>query len=446
MTKILAYLALLAITLIGLGALAGCSEMPSPLGIEDTTTVGELKSSKNDIAVTKGIEIIETFNAPAAAPSIVREIGADGILEISFEHKDTTSEGDEVFTIVAVEGFFVGNDELRFYINKEYVGKVDVEEGKTFAGFDVKIKGSEFPKEAGVAVKIKVARDSRIAAHATVTLDRSPKGIQFKQVLPGEEKDEIILVFSEAVDAYRQLRDNIEVVDEDGEGQSIWSYGEDGERLTLIMRDDLDPGKYTVVYNGEGGLEGRDGSDVAAFEGEFVVEDKDPVVITPEIPETPENPNDPALFWKEVPHGIFGSGQEIVDTLTVLNYAVSPWTQFLFRLLETETARGNTVLCLVDTEVLVPVGPLTAERLRAAVKDSDRYEVVPDETAGVLRLMYLKQPKGESLLVLSKEIRGCAFFLGGGNDIEPRQNINAIVDNTELSRDEFKKVVVALKK
>ena len=36
------------------------------------------------------------------------------------------------------------------------------------------------------------------------------------------------------------------------------------------------------------------------------------------------------------------------------------------------------------------------------------------------------------------------FFLGGGNEVEPRQNINAIVDNTDLSRDEFKKVVVAL--
>ena len=154
--------------------------------------------------------------------------------------------------------------------------------------FDIQIKGSEFPQEAGIEVKIKVARDGRIAAHASVTIDRSPKGVRFKEAISGEEKYEIVLVFSEAVDAYRQLRDNIEVVDEDGEGQSIWSYGEDGERLTLIMRDDLDPGKYTVVYNGEGGLEGRDGSDVAAFEGTFIVEDSVAIVVpTPEIPETP---------------------------------------------------------------------------------------------------------------------------------------------------------------
>ena len=372
------YLVLLTATLIGIAMLAGCGDTPSPLHVqEETALFGELKSSNTTLpAITKGIEITKTFHAPAA-PSIVREIGADGILEISFEHKDTTKEGDEIFSVMAIDGFFVGDDELRFYINKEYVGKVDVEEGKTFVGFDVKIKGSEFPKEAGVEVKIKVARDDRIAAHATIILDRSPKGVQFEEVLPGEEKDEIVLVFSGPVDAYRQLRNNIEVVDEDGEGQSIWSYGEDGERLTLILRNDLSPGEYTVVYNGKGGLEGRDGSDVPAFEGEFVVEN--PVVTIPEKPETPEvpeDPNDPALFWKELPHGIFGSGEEIVNILTSLNYAVSPWTQLLFRLLKTEAVRGNTTLCLVDTEVLVPVGPLTAERLRAAVKDSDRYEVV----------------------------------------------------------------------
>ena len=79
-----------------------------------------------------------------------------------------------------------------------------------------------------VYLKIEVARDGRVIADETMTIDRREvaTGPTLETISAGDFEDEIVLIFSEDVSAYRSIKDNISVV-VDNKKKRIRSYEED---------------------------------------------------------------------------------------------------------------------------------------------------------------------------------------------------------------------------
>ena len=453
---VLVALAIMAIMAI-IASFLGCDDGMNPVqpveevGLPSTaSTVGQLKSASDAAsAVTaEGVEVVFAGSSVAAAPSIVKQINGT-TLKISLSHKETEDGGDEVVIITATSGNLVGKDKIRFYADGDYIGRVTLPTNASLSELHIRLDDEDLTDDevVEVVIEVEISRNGRIIADAEITLERAPAvtSPRLEKVEVGDS-NEIILVFSKDVNAYRAVKSNVRVVidgDADGDALSIRTYAEDGDEITLVMRKNLVAGQYTITYNSKGGLEDMNGEGVEEFWSTFTVaQDNGGTAVGKVVP-----------VWKTIPHGLYRSGDEILNLLTAV-YAVSDWTKEIMGtvMFPIEPVRGNTDLIKIRIADLGVRGTLTLEKIIAAVVASDDYDLVPAEAGPILRLMYIDQPVGESLLVASHGMRRpgvnhelYGLYLGGGNDVQTKKNINAIETSAGLDSTEFRQVVVGKK-
>lgn len=414
----------LAILSLCLTALVGCGEGRSPLAPEEgneMATVGELKTDTHAISTGgKDITVVKTVVGGAPmAPNVVKVIKAgESHLDISLSHEE--GEGGEIIAIKTTDGDLLNDDKIRIYVDGNYIGRVRVETKSPLSEIHVLIEDKDLP--AGeVMLEVEISRDGKIIADEEIEIERLIITVPtLESVEAGDFEDEIVLTFSDDVNAYREIKDNISVVF-DGAKLRVRSYEESGDKITLIMRKDLSPGSYAIAYNGDGGLEDLDGERIDAFEATLIIEGEDTVA-------TEETT---AATWKTIPHGLYGSGSQMLIALEAFGYKVSPWTRQILSAdtFSTEEDPGNTDLYRVTPEELGLTGTYTAaDVIVAAVKSG--YRLVPDETAAQLRLLYANQPQGELVAVISKpltrEHSTYVLAIGGGSAQYPGKWLIAV--------------------
>ena len=235
----------------------------------------------------------------------------------------------------------------------------------------------------------------------------------------GEEKDEILLVFSDDVDGKRNaIKKNITVVNEYDDEWDVRSHSENGDEITLVLSRELTVGEYTVTYNGNGGLESLDGDDVKKFETSITVEDDAP-------PPAPAE-----AVWMRIRKGDYASGNAFKTELEDYGYTVWPFARDILwsNDFEVEDVSGTTDLYRVTAKELGVTAPYTIVDVMVAAA-SNGYKLVPPETGAQLRLSHPNQPKGETLTVLSTALTMLGddgkyvFGLGGGNDDHPGKHL-----------------------
>ena len=535
------WIGLVGLTLL-LAAMIGCSEAGSPLspnGFEGET-VGGLKSETPPVSKGKNLSVVKKVSAHsvAAAPSIVGTTPAGNHdLVISLSHEETRDNGDEVIAITATSGSLVAEDKIRLYADGDYLGRVKVaSDSSPLSEIHVLLDDEDFG-EGEVELEAEISRNGKVIADAVMDLDREEEiitGPTLEEVALGDFEDEIVLTFSDAVNARRAIKDNIDVV-VDNERKRIRSYGEDHDEVTLIMGKDLSSGTYTISYNGEGGLEGIDGEEIGAFSTTLTVEEEiitgptleevalgdfeDEIVLTfsdavnarraikdnidvvfdgkqlrirsyedgddeitlimgkdlsqgehiisyngeggfegidgeeigafsttltVEEDEVPVPVAESA--WKTIPHGIYRSGTQLLLTLEHFGYKVSPWTRQILgsNTFRVEEEVGETHLYRLTAEEIGLTGNYTAADVILAVVASG-YKLVPDETAAQLRLLYPAQPQGELITVVSSPLlRGQGTYmlaLGGGSAEFPGKHLIAVNTQATLGP-EYREFVV----
>ena len=414
-----------------LTALIGCGENTNPIAPEGSRieTVGDLKSNTTGNADGEDIVIVKTIGAEGAptAPSVVKVVKAGDLrLLISLSHEGEGKNGGEIVAIKATEGDILDGDKIRVYADGDYLGRVRIESSFPISEIHILIEDDDLPF-GEVLVEIEISRNGTEVAEAEIEISRAiATGPAFESVEIGDFEDEIVLSFSDVVNAYRPIKDNVDIVI-DGTRLPIRTYGEDGTEVVLIMRKDLVPGTYTVSYDGDGGLEGLDGEEVPAFEATLTVEDES----------APATPVEPAV-WKTIPHGIYGSGAQMLIVLDAFGYKVSPWTRQILgsKRFETEDEPGHTELYRVTPEDLGLIGTYTAaDVMLEAIAQG--YRLVPEETAAQLRLLYANQLEGELVAVISApmllEQSTYVLALGGGSAQYPGKWIIAVNMTAELS-------------
>ncbi len=419
----------------------GC-EGKNPLSVEEGSEiamVGELKSDTAPAIREADIEIVKAVtNNVMAAPSIVQIEEADhNDLIVSLSHKETEGDNDEIIVIEAIDGALLPRDRIRFYTVGGYLGQVKVPHGDiSLSEIHIRLENADLGGEGKkVYLKIEVARDGRVIADETMTIDRREvaTGPTLETISAGDFEDEIVLIFSEDVSAYRSIKDNISVV-VDNKKKRIRSYEEDRDEITLIMSKDLIGGTYEVSYNGEGGLEDLDGEDVSAFSTTLTVE--------------VEDDETPALetVWKTIPHGLYNSGNHMLTALEHFGYKVSPWAKEILSSprFKVERGDGETILYRVTAEELGLTGIYTMSDIILATVRAG-YRLVPKETAAQLRLLYRNQPEGQLITVVSSPMARAqgtyVFALGGGSAQYPGKHLIAVNTMVALGG-EYKDFVV----
>ena len=328
-----------------LTALIGCGEGNNPIAPEGNgvETVGDLKSDTetND---GKNLVIVKTIGAEGGipmAPSVVKVVKAGDLrVVISLSHEGA-GDGGEIVAIKATEGDLIDGDKIRVYADGNYLGRVRIESDTPLSEIHILIEDDDLPS-GEVLVEIEISRNGTEVAEAEIEIENAvATSPAFESMKVGDFPDEIVLSFSDVVNAYRSIKNNIDIV-LDGTRLPIRTYEEDGTEVVLIMRKDLVPGTYTVSYKGDGGLEDLDGEEVPAFEADLTVED--------ESAQTPATAA-PAV-WKTIPHGIYGSGAHVLIALDAFGYKVSPWTRQILssKRFETEDEPGHTELYRVTPE------------------------------------------------------------------------------------------------
>ena len=399
----------------------------------DSNTVGVWGAERLPVhtppiaALAEGVEIVSSNIA--RSPEIIKQVATDDELKITLSHRETEDSSDEIVIVKAVSGVLIGGDTLRFYAGNTYLGKVKLPSSASLLEIHIRLDNEDLPDDV-VDIEVEVSRNGSVIADAELTLNRTDSnsaddaekslgfsvGPRFESVKLGKQKNHIILVFSDDVDAPIAIKKNIFVV-LDGKALSIWSYGEDGYEITLVMRKDLVPGQYDLIYNGKGGLKAVGGKKVPKFETSFTVGEGS----APEPPnKAPNNPaptgkgadvsgelpdetvNEPPV-WRTIKHGLYDSGTQFLLLLDAFDYVISRWTKEIAGAdtFTVEQAVGTTELCRIKVASLGITGTITPQKIYDAIVKSNLYEPLPPETPLQDRMLYTDQPRGESLLYVT---------------------------------------------
>jgi len=422
--------------------IVGCDNMSNPVSPSPATptTMGELKQAATTRAggiSAEGVEVVS--GGSAAAPSIVKQIDAEGTLTVSLSHIETEEDGDEIIAITAKSGQFVGNDKFRFYAGGRYLGRVTLPEDAVLIELHIRMDDADLGTGES-NIEVEVSRNGRIIADAELALDRAIPGPRLEEARIGEFADEVVLVFSEDVDAFHAIKDNLRVVNGSGEVLQIRSFGENADEITLIMRKDLSVGEYTITYSGEGGLESLSGEPLRQFSTTLVVGDGDAA---------DEEPTEDTAVWKTIPHGLYSSGDQFLVALDAFGYLPSNWTREILGtiMFQVQSEVGTTDLYRVTAADLGLNAPYSAKDIILAVAGAG-YQLVPSETAAQLRLLMPEQPVGETLLVVSGPLNRPGqtskymLALGGGNAEHPGKHLFAVGVEETLNSGEYPEFIV----
>ena len=483
---------LLLITGIALCAI-GCGEEQQQNTVTAETTGGTALWGEEKLATYKtvsgifaeGVEVVSNAHS-AGAPSIVKQIAIGDTLEIAMYLIETERNGSKIVAVKATSGMLIGNDHIRLYAGNEYVGRVTLPVGASLSEIHIRLD-KEDVRDSEAVIESEVSRNGRVIADAELTTehagDTAPNlrgiitGIWFESARPGRNKTDIVLVFSDDIHAPQSIKKNFFVV-LDGKALPIWSYGESAYELTLVMRKNLIPGTYRIIYNGKGGLRSMNGPKVQKFETTLVIEgavetahpvnpSADPTrganTNATEVPptqgklterDTPAGTNEPTA-WRIIRRGLYDSGRQFLLLLDAAGYVVSKWSKKIIGAdtFPVEQTPGTTELYRIEVASLGITGTLTAQKIYDAVVKSAVYDPVPPETPAQDRMQYTEQPRGESLLYVTipLEVMGipgevCNLVLGGGNNAVPQQNIYAVIMSTPLSREIYRYVVVTARR
>ena len=478
---------LLLITSIALCAI-GCGEEQQNEVIPETAN-GNAVWGEEKYATYKtvsgifveGVEVVNNTDS-AGAPSIVKQIAIGDTLEIAMYLIETERNGSKIVAVKATSGMLIGNDHIRLYVGNEYVGRVTLPTGASLSEIHIRLD-KEDVRDSEAVIESEVSRNGRVIADAELATEHTGNtapnlrgvitGIWFESVRPGRNKTDIVLVFSDDIHAPQFIKKNFFVV-LDGKALPIWSYGESAYELTLVMRKELVPGQYRIIYNGKGGLRSMNGPKVQKFETTLVIEgtvETDRPVNPSANPtrgananatnappahgkfaerDTPAGTNEPTT-WRIIRRGLYDSGKQFLLLLDASGYVISKWSKKIIGAdtFPVEQSPGNTKLYRIEVASLGITGTLTAQKIYDAVVKSAIYDPVPPETPAQDRMMYTEQPRGESLLYVTipLEVMGipgevCNLVLGGGNNVVPQQNIYAVKMATPLSRAIYQYVVV----
>ena len=389
---------ILTIILVGI---LGC-DTNDPLSAEEEEVVEE------EILMAKGAEIVSSSAIAAAAPSIVKRVAMSDTLMVSLSHEETESDGDEIVGVTADNGALLAGDRIYFYANDEYIGRVTLPSGDSWKKVHIRLKDKVLPQEE-VTIAVVVHRNSSVVAKASVVINRVVIGPYLESV-ESRGSNEVTLIFSDDVNASREMRSNTQVV-ANAKALSIWSHGEDGCEITLIMRKNLMPGEHKVTYNGKGGLESLQGNPVDAFSTTFEIEGAvaDTVRGTgnqgtvPAKAETADDPPDPP--WKVIHKGIYISGTQILTVLDMVKVKVSQWARNILKNpdFQVEKVQGTVDVYLVTAADLGLQAPYTAmEVIIAAIQNG--YHLLPAEIPATTRLVYRNQPNGEIIVFITRPL------------------------------------------
>lgn len=380
---------------LALTALAGCGE-DSPLAPEggEISMVGGLKSdSASSVKGGAGsVHIVRMSGAPAA-PSIVSQEDGD---ELEIKVKVSLEDDGLMITIAAEEGALVSKDVIKLYYegnDDDYLGKVRIPTGAYLEEIVLLVEIDDLPDdEDEIDIIVIIERDDKEVAKDSADADLSDLNEDDDLILLEEvsvsDKNEITLTFSDRVDARISVKYNVSVV-VDGKDLRIRSYREDGDKVALIMREDLVAGDYEVEYNDEGGLRGLDGKKVQKFSETFVIEaevtDADP--------------------WLSVKVGILSSnGNTVARTLTALGVNMTTWAERIVKDgVRIERRKEWIDLYTLTEEDLGLTGRYTIEDVYDAGKDLG-YAAVPEEAAVTASLLGMHKD-GEHFLIMSDFLR-----------------------------------------
>lgn len=425
----------LLVLVASIALLVGCESINpvTPQEGNNLATVGELKSNAATIADGKEIEVVKTLPTDGApmAPSIVKQVKFRGTdLAIALSHEGAGDKGGEIVAIKTVDSDIHDGDKIRIYVDGKYIGKVWIAPGSSLSEVHILLEEEDLPESEGVIVEVEISRDGRVVADDEVKIKRTKiTGITLEGVAIGDFPDEIVLTFSDTVNARSAVKDNISVV-VDSARVGIRSYGENGDELTLIMRKDLGRGVYTISYNGEGGLRGLDGEEVGRFETALTVNAGTTAPAAKEV-------------WRGIPHGVYKNGAHFLTALRLVcqNCKVSPWAEEILEsaAFRVEESMGMTALYRLTAADLGLTGEYTgADVILEAVAQG--YRLVPDETAAQLRMLYQDQPEGDLVVVLSSPLqreKGGTYLLaiGGGSNQFPGRHLIAVNTTATLGAD-----------
>ncbi len=453
-------IALIAICLIV--ALIGCENVNpvSPTDMDEPTRMGELKS---DTALTpasskeSGIQILgyKVAEVVMGAPSFVEDEEETGDV-LAATHADEPG-GSETIDLSLEEGRHIPQGcNVAIFANGKNIGSATAKENMTEA--TILIPAEDLP-DGSVTLVISIVCNDVVAASTALTIERptisSPadlllidsdddddeKGgddeeddedfLEIDDVYLGDTLREVILEFENHANAYSSVKENV-IIAIDGKEYVIVRYDENGDKVTLILRKDLPAGKkVTVIYNGEGGLEGRPGGEpVEEFEFTFTTPEAEVLTIREAIA---------ARSSTVIPKGLYRSGSTLLTALDHFGYKVSEWSRQILSnpAFPVEKEEGETEVVFVTADDLGLQAGFTGSDVIAATLAAG-YTLLPPETGPQERLIYPDQPDNEVVLIVSIPVynpitkQTYLFFVAREDGVSPGRWITAIEVGSEV--------------